>query len=106
VKANKNFLVYCLLGVPKMLYENAKCCHLDELDAIMSSCDASFLDEISEEIVVLAQFSLRNRCLSYRAGCENICCLLWYLEIAYANFYFLCFEIGGGCWRRWITTCW
>jgi hypothetical protein len=54
VKANKNFLVYCLLGVPKMLYENVKCCHLDELDAIMSSCDASFLDEISDETARLS----------------------------------------------------
>jgi hypothetical protein len=52
-KANKKFLVYCLVGVLKMLYENAKCRHLDRLDAIMTSCDASILDEIPNEIARL-----------------------------------------------------
>jgi hypothetical protein len=34
--------------------ENAECRHLDGLDAIMSSCDASILDEIPNDIVKLA----------------------------------------------------
>jgi hypothetical protein len=52
-KANKNFLVYCLVGVLKMLYEHGKCHHIDGLDAIMSSCNASILDEIPDEIARL-----------------------------------------------------
>jgi hypothetical protein len=52
-KAKKNFLVYCLVGVLKMLHENAGCHHLDELNAIMSLCNASILDEIPNDIVKL-----------------------------------------------------
>jgi hypothetical protein len=37
-----------------MLYKNVKCRHLDGLDAIMGSCDASILDEIPNEIARLA----------------------------------------------------
>jgi hypothetical protein len=36
-KANKNFLVYCLIGVLKMLQGHAKCRHVDGLDDIMGS---------------------------------------------------------------------
>jgi hypothetical protein len=54
VKANKNFLVYCLVGVLKMLDENVECHHHDGLDAIMSSCDASIIDEKPDEIAKLA----------------------------------------------------
>jgi hypothetical protein len=50
-KSNKNFLVYCLVGVLKMLNEGAEFDHLDGLDAIMSSCDAFILDEIPNDIV-------------------------------------------------------
>jgi hypothetical protein len=53
-KANKNFLVYCLVGVLKMIYEHAKRHHIDGLDAIMSLCNASILDEIPDEIARLA----------------------------------------------------
>jgi hypothetical protein len=54
VKANKNFLVYCLVGVLKMLDENVECHHHGGLDAIMSSCDASIIDEKPDEIAKLA----------------------------------------------------
>jgi hypothetical protein len=37
LKANINFLCYCLVGVLKMLYENANCGHLEGLEAIMNS---------------------------------------------------------------------
>jgi hypothetical protein len=53
VKVNKNFLVYSII-VLKMLYENTRCHHLDGLDAIMSSCDASILGEIPDEIARLS----------------------------------------------------
>jgi hypothetical protein len=99
-----------------MLYENAKCRHLDGLDAIMSSCDASILDEIPDEIARLSAHIVKRwwsshglpyvTCFLYQVGGENICCLLKCLEIAYANFYFSCFDVGGGCWRGWVTTCW
>jgi hypothetical protein len=49
-EANKNFLVYCLVGVLKMLNEGVECDHLDGLDAIMNLCDASILDEIPDDI--------------------------------------------------------
>jgi hypothetical protein len=48
------FLVYCLVGVLKKLHGHAKCCHVDGLDAIMSSCDASILYEIPDDIAKLA----------------------------------------------------
>jgi hypothetical protein len=54
VKGNKDFLVYCLLGVLKMLQGHAECRHVDGLDAIKSSCDGSILDEKPNDIVKLA----------------------------------------------------
>jgi hypothetical protein len=53
-KANKSFLGYCLVGVLKMLYENANCGHVVGLETIMNSCDASILDVIPEVIVKLS----------------------------------------------------
>jgi hypothetical protein len=53
VKANKIFFVYCLVGVMNMLYENVECHHLDGLNAIMSSYDASILDKIPIDITKL-----------------------------------------------------
>jgi hypothetical protein len=52
-KVNKNFLCYCLAGVLRMLYKNACCGHLEGLEAIMNSCDASLLDDIPNEIAKL-----------------------------------------------------
>jgi hypothetical protein len=46
MKANKNFLCYCLGGVIRMMYEHMNCNHLDRLEAIMNSSDASLLDDI------------------------------------------------------------
>jgi hypothetical protein len=45
-KANKNFLVYCLIGVLKMLQEHAQCSHVDGLETIMAASNASILDEV------------------------------------------------------------
>jgi hypothetical protein len=53
IKANKNFLCYCIAGVLRMLYENG-CSHVDELQTLMNSCNASILDDIPEEIGRLA----------------------------------------------------
>jgi hypothetical protein len=52
-KENKNFLVYCVIGVLKMLQGHAKCCHVDGSAAIMNSCDSSILDEVSDDIAKL-----------------------------------------------------
>jgi hypothetical protein len=52
-QANKNFLVYCLVGVLKMLQGHAKCHHIDGLGVIMNSCDASILDEVMDDIAKL-----------------------------------------------------
>jgi hypothetical protein len=55
MKANKNFLCYCLVEILRMMYENADCGHLDVLKAIMNLCDASLLDDIPEEIAKLSR---------------------------------------------------
>jgi hypothetical protein len=54
MKANKNFLCYCLIGVHRMLYKNTDCDHLDGLEAIMNSSDASLLSDIPDEIAKLS----------------------------------------------------
>jgi hypothetical protein len=54
VKANKNFLVYRLIGVLKMLQGHAECHHIEGLGTIMNTCDASILDELPEDIGKLA----------------------------------------------------
>jgi hypothetical protein len=57
---NKKFLVYCLVGVLNMLYENVECHHLDGLDTVMSSCNASILDEIPNNIVKLTARNVKR----------------------------------------------
>jgi hypothetical protein len=37
-----------------MLYENENCGHLEELEAIINSCDTSILDDIPEETTKLS----------------------------------------------------
>jgi hypothetical protein len=39
MKANKNFLCYCIAGVLRLLYENG-CSHVEELQTIMNSSNA------------------------------------------------------------------
>jgi hypothetical protein len=53
-KANKNFTVYCLVGVLKMLQEHVRCCHLDGLESIMAVCHASIFHEVPENISKLS----------------------------------------------------
>jgi hypothetical protein len=60
MKANKNFLCYCLGGVLRMMYERMNCDHLDRLEAIMNSSDASLLDDIPDEIAKLSGRIVRN----------------------------------------------
>jgi hypothetical protein len=52
--ANKNFMVYCLIGVLKMLQGHTECRHINGLGAIMNSCDASILDEVPDDIAKLS----------------------------------------------------
>jgi hypothetical protein len=64
-KANKNFLVYCLVGVLKMLQGHAKCRHIDGLGAVMNSCDASILDEVLDNIAKLSACIMKRWWSSY-----------------------------------------
>jgi hypothetical protein len=53
-KANKNFLVYWLLRVLKMLQGHEECHHNDGLGAIMNPCNAFILDEVPDDIAKLS----------------------------------------------------
>jgi hypothetical protein len=64
-KANKNFLVYCLVGVLKMLQGQGKCRHIDGLGSIMNSCGASILDEVLDDIVMLSACIVKRWWSSY-----------------------------------------
>jgi hypothetical protein len=59
-KANKNFLVYSLVGVLKMLQEHAGCRHVDGLEGIMTTCDASILDEVPEDIAKFSAYIVKR----------------------------------------------
>jgi hypothetical protein len=50
IAKTKKFLCYCLARVLRMLYHNANCSHIEGLEAIMNSCNASILDDIPEDI--------------------------------------------------------
>jgi hypothetical protein len=64
-RANKNFLVCCLVGVLKMLQEHTQCRHLDGLGNIMSACDASILDEVPEDTPKLSALIVKRWWSSY-----------------------------------------
>jgi hypothetical protein len=89
--------------------EGAECCHLDGLDAIMSSCDASILDEISDQIVKhVARIVKRWWTLhglpyvidAFRVepdvGTSITCCSISKFSVLT----FVCLDIGGACKRR------
>jgi hypothetical protein len=93
-KTNKNFLVYYLIGVLKMLQGHAQCRHVDGLDAIMSSCDASILDEIPNDIVKLIACIVKRWWTSHglpyvtdafhvelEVGISITCCGVWELLV-------------------------
>jgi hypothetical protein len=48
-KANRNFAYYAIIGVLWMLYDSG-CEHVPELQSLMSSCDASLLDNLPLEL--------------------------------------------------------
>jgi hypothetical protein len=48
-KANKNFVCYAVVGVLRMLYDNG-CDHIEGLQTIMTSCDASIWEDLLEEL--------------------------------------------------------
>jgi hypothetical protein len=64
-KANKNFLVHCLVGVLKMLQEHARCSHVAGLETIMAACDASIFDEVSDDILKLSARIVKKWWSSY-----------------------------------------
>jgi hypothetical protein len=53
-KANKNFLVYCIVGVLKMLQEHAQCSHVGGMKTIMAVCDASIFDKVPKDMAKLS----------------------------------------------------
>jgi hypothetical protein len=63
-KANKNFLCYYLARVLRMLYKNADCDHVEGLQTIMKSCDASILDDIPDKIGKLSGHIFLCYCLA------------------------------------------
>jgi hypothetical protein len=65
VKANKNFLVYCLVGVLKMLQGHANWSHINGLGTIMNLCDASIQDEVLDDIAKLAARIVKRWWSSY-----------------------------------------
>jgi hypothetical protein len=105
-KANKNFLVYCLVWVLKMLNEGAECRHLDGLDAILSPCDTSILDEILDQIAKLMARIVKRWWTSHslpyvtdafhvepEVGTSISCCGVWKFSVLT----FACLDIGGVC---------
>jgi hypothetical protein len=59
-KANNNFLCYYIAGVLRMLYESANCSHIEELQTIMNSCNASILDDIPDDLGKLSRRIVRK----------------------------------------------
>jgi hypothetical protein len=113
MKADKNFLCYCLAGVLTMLYENASSGHLEGLEAIMNSCDASLLDDITrsasealeancEEMVGFARLALCHRWFPCCVRGKDVCCMVQCLEIADTEFCFLRFDVGREYWQGWV----
>jgi hypothetical protein len=107
-KENKNFIVYCLVGVLKMLQEHAQCPHVKGLEPVMAVCVASMFNEVPEDIAKLSARIVKKWWSSYGLpyvietvhiepevrlfGClvlfVRYCCLLRFCVV------------GGGLWRR------
>jgi hypothetical protein len=64
-KANKNFLVYCLIRVLKMLQEHARCSHVVGLETIMAACDASIFYGVPADVMRIAAHVVKKRWSSY-----------------------------------------
>jgi hypothetical protein len=98
---------YCFVRVLKMLQGHALCHHVDGLDAIMSSCNASILDKIPNDItkltVCIVKLWWTSRSLPYmtdgfcvepEVGISIACCGVWeLLVLTFVSF----FDIGGAC---------
>jgi hypothetical protein len=63
--ANKNFIVYCLVGVLKMLQELAQCSHVNGLEPVMALCDASIFNDVPEDTVKLSARVVKKWWSSY-----------------------------------------
>jgi hypothetical protein len=99
VKANKNFVCYCIAGVPRMLYENG-CGHVEGLQTVMTSCDVSILDDIPEETGKLIgrivkkwwathglPYTTELFCITPEVGMFFICFAMF---VGYVDIYFCC----------------
>jgi hypothetical protein len=64
-KENKNFIVYCLVGVLKMLQEHAQCPHVKGLEPVMAVCIASMFNEVPEDIAKLSARIVKKWWSSY-----------------------------------------
>jgi hypothetical protein len=68
-KANKIFLVYCLVGVLKMLQELGQCFHVVGLEAVMGAWDASIFDEVPGYILKISAQIVTKWWSSYGLPC-------------------------------------
>jgi hypothetical protein len=64
-EANKNFIVYCLVGVLKMLQEHAQCSCVKGLEPVMVACDGSIFNEVPEDVVKLSTQIMKKWWCSY-----------------------------------------
>jgi hypothetical protein len=114
VKTNKNILVYCLVGVLKMMQGHAKCHHIDELGSIKNSCDASILDEVSDDIAKLSACIVKRWWSSYGLPYvieafhvePEVRLVITALQYSKTGCLFcLSCDIGGRWWQRCSTSC-
>jgi hypothetical protein len=68
-KANKIFLVYCLVGVLKMLQELGQCFHVVGLEAVMGAWDAFIFDEVPGYILKISAQIVTKWWSSYGLPC-------------------------------------
>jgi hypothetical protein len=64
-KANKNFLVYCLIGILKMLQEHTQCSHVARVEGIMSAYDAFIFDNVPADILKISARIVKKWWTSY-----------------------------------------
>jgi hypothetical protein len=108
-KANKNFFVYCLVSVLKMLQEHARCSHVAGPETFMTACDGSIIDEVPADVTKIAAHIVKKWWSSYglpyftelfcvepevRFNCPEA--FLWFVTFFYSHsFIILWFGVRG-----------
>jgi hypothetical protein len=113
-EVNKNFIVYCLVGVMKMLQEHAQWSHVKGLEHVLVVCDASIFNEVSKDIVKLSARIVKKWWSSYGLPYvietihiePDVRLFGFVLFYSYVTAVYLWFcVVVGGLWRRWCPTC-